>query len=147
MYMMADLSRKDEPANIGSMDSETLLCSVTYDKARKLLMINPDFTIGDEHDECYYNVTNGYGIKFNYRIEHVSQSRTSLEIQEQREDSRRVSMRLFMTRRSTFQTFASPRTDQKDTLFMEKPISTSGYLFCDVSYDSLCSDSLLPTSD
>jgi len=144
MYIMADLSRKDEPAIIGSMDSETLLCSVTYDKARKLLTVDPDF--GDEHDECYYNVTNSYGIKFNYRMEHVSQDRTSLEMQEQRENSRRVSMRLFMTRRSTFQTFASPRTDQKDTLFVEKPISTFStfsYLFCDVSYNSLCSDSFL----
>lgn len=117
MYVMADLSRKDEPVTTGSTDSETLLCTVTYDKARKLLTISPDFTIDDEHNERCYNVTNGYGIKFNYRVEHVSQGRTSAEVREQREDTRRVSMRLFATRESAFQAFASPRNcDQKDGL-------------------------------
>lgn len=94
MHVMADLSRKDEPTTVGT-DSETPLCRVTYDKARKLLTINPDFTItGEQH----YNVTNSYGVKFNYRIEHVSEGRTPLELQEHREDARRVSMQLFVTR-------------------------------------------------
>lgn len=102
MHVMADLSRKDEPgatgiAAAGSTDSETLLCTVIYDKARKLLTISPDFTVDDEH-ERHYNVTNGYGVRFNYRIEHVSEERTALELQEHREDARRVSMRLFTTR-------------------------------------------------
>lgn len=92
MHVMADLSRKDEPATAGSTDSETLLCTVTFDKARKLLTINPDFTLDDEH---HYNVTNGYGVRFNYRIEHVSEGRTPLELQEHLEDARRVSMQLF----------------------------------------------------
>lgn len=96
MHIMADLSRKDEPATSGSADSETLLCSVTYDKARKLLTISPDFTIGNEH-ERHYSVTNGHGVKFSYRIEHVSAEPTPTELQEQREATRRVSMRLFTT--------------------------------------------------
>ncbi|KYN36661.1 Meckel syndrome type 1 protein [Trachymyrmex septentrionalis] len=88
MYVMADLSRRDEPATIGSMDSETLLCTLTYDKTRKLLTINPDFTIDDEHKQ-HYNVTNDYGVRFNYWIEHVSEERTPLELQEHLEDVRR----------------------------------------------------------
>ncbi|XP_029169917.1 Meckel syndrome type 1 protein-like [Nylanderia fulva] len=86
MYIMADLSHKDEPATSGSADSETLLCSVTYDKARKLLMISPDFTIDDER---HYGIINGHGVKFNYWIEHVSAGPTSMELQEQREATRR----------------------------------------------------------
>ncbi|XP_012524180.1 Meckel syndrome type 1 protein [Monomorium pharaonis] len=90
MHVMADLSRKDEPVatSSGSTDSETLLCTVTYDKARKLLTISPDFTIDDKH-ERHYGVTNGYGVRFNYRIEHVSEVRTPLELQEHLEDARR----------------------------------------------------------
>ncbi|KAL0114009.1 hypothetical protein PUN28_011373 [Cardiocondyla obscurior] len=87
MYVMADLSRKDDSVTVvGSIDSETLLCTVTYDKARKLLIINPDFTPDEEQ---HYNVTNGYGVRFNYRIEHVSEGRTPLELQEHRENARR----------------------------------------------------------
>ncbi|XP_072745516.1 tectonic-like complex member MKS1 [Anoplolepis gracilipes] len=88
MHVMADLSRRDEPVTDGSVDSETLLCSVTYDKARKQLIISPDFTINDEH-ERHYSVTNSHGIKFNYWIEHVSAEPTSTELQEQREATRR----------------------------------------------------------
>lgn len=94
MYVIADLSRRDEPANESGQDLETLLCSVTYDKARKLLTVSPDFTSCDQH----YNVTNGCGIKYNYWIEHVSEKQTPLELQQQREDTRRVSMRLFVTK-------------------------------------------------
>ncbi|KYM98296.1 Meckel syndrome type 1 protein [Cyphomyrmex costatus] len=86
MYVMADLSRRDEPTTIESTDSETLLCTVTYDKVRKLLTISPDFTLGDEQ---HYNVTNDYGVRFNYRIEHISEERTPLELQEHLEDVRR----------------------------------------------------------
>lgn len=95
MHVMADLSRKDESAAGELTDSETLLCSVTYDKARKQLTINPDFTIDDEHKR-HYSVINSHGVKFNYWIEHVSAELTSTELQEQREAARRVSMRLFM---------------------------------------------------
>lgn len=94
MHVMADLSRRDEPATGGLADSETLLCSVTYDKARKQLTISPDFTIDDEHKR-HYSVINSHGVKFNYWIEHVSVGPTSTELQEQREATRRVSMRLF----------------------------------------------------
>lgn len=87
MHVMADLSRSDEPVIAGSADTETPLCTVTYDKARKLLTISPDFTHGDADE--HYNVTNSYGIKFNYRIEHVSESRTQQQLQERREDARR----------------------------------------------------------
>lgn len=85
MYVMADLFRRDEPAT-GS-DSETLLCTVIYDKARKLLTISPDFISDDEH----YDVINNSGIKYNYWIKHVSEEQTPLELQQQREDIRRVS--------------------------------------------------------
>ncbi|XP_025266956.1 Meckel syndrome type 1 protein isoform X2 [Camponotus floridanus] len=88
MHVMADLSRRDEPAIDGLADSETLLCSVTYDKARKQLTISPDFTIDAEH-ERYYSVINSHGVKFNYWIEHVSARPTSTELQEQRETTRR----------------------------------------------------------
>lgn len=130
MHVMADLSRKDEPATVGSTDSEILLCTVTYDKARKLLTINPDFIIDDEQ---HYNVTNSYGVKFNYRIEHVSEGRTPLELQEYRENARRVSMQLFMTRTIGIPNFrVTMRTDQK-TVFSWKDQSrhsraTSVYL-------------------
>lgn len=119
MHVMADLSRKDEPAIItGSTDSETLLCTVTYDKARKLLTINPDFTIEDER---HYNVTNGYGIRFNYWIEHVSEERMPLELQEHREDARRVSMRLFTTCTIDIPNFrVTTRTPIKKTVFSWK---------------------------
>lgn len=120
MYVMADLSRRDEPATIGLADSETLLCTLTYDKTRKLLTINPDFTI--EHEQ-HYNVTNDYGVRFNYWIEHVSEERTPLELQEHLEDVRRVSMRLFTTRmydRHTKLSRHHTRTDQKDGLFVER---------------------------
>ncbi|XP_018043962.1 PREDICTED: Meckel syndrome type 1 protein-like [Atta colombica] len=86
MYVMANLSRRDEPATIRSTDSEMLLCTLTYDKTRKLLTINPDLTIDDEQ---HYNVTNDYGVRFNYWIEHVSEERTPLELQEHLEDVRR----------------------------------------------------------
>lgn len=153
MHMMADLSRKDEPTTIGSTDSETPLCRVTYDKARKLLTINPDFTIdGEQH----YNVTNSYGVKFNYRIEHVSEGRTPLELQEHREDARRVSMQLFMTRTIGIPNFrvTGVRADQK-TVFSWKDQSrhsraTSVYLPRNavtlISDNSFRSDSFLSFS-
>lgn len=88
MYVMADLSRRDEISATGSdYDSETLLCTVTYDKARKLLTISPDFISDDEH----YCVANSYSIKYNYWIEHVSEEQTPLELQQQRENTQRVS--------------------------------------------------------
>jgi len=120
MHVLADLSRRDEPATIGSTDSETLLCTVTYDKARKLLTISPDFTIDDEHEQ-HYDVTNSYGVKFNYRIEHVSEERTALELQKHREDARRVSMRLFTARTIGIPNFRVT-AHQKDGLFVERPI-------------------------
>lgn len=107
LYVMADLSRKDEPVTRLNSDSETLLCTITYDKVHKLLTVNPDFT-DDEH----YNVSNSFGIKYNYWIEHVSEKQTALELQEQREDTQRVSMRrsyihIYDGERSVFQTFTS----------------------------------------
>jgi len=125
MYVMANLSRRDEPATIRSTDSEMLLCTLIYDKTRKLLTINPDLTIDDEHKQ-HYNVTNDYGVRFNYWIEHVSEERTPLELQEHLEDVRRVSMRLITTRmydRHTKLSRHHARNDQKDGLFVERPIS------------------------
>ncbi|XP_032671514.1 Meckel syndrome type 1 protein-like [Odontomachus brunneus] len=85
MYVVADLSRRDEPATGSDRDSETLLCTVTYDQARKLLTISPDVIGDDDH----YDVTNSSGIKYNYWIEHVSEEQTPLELQRQRDDTRR----------------------------------------------------------
>jgi len=127
MHVMADLSRRDEPTT-GSTDTETRLCSVTYDKARKLLTISPDFTsYGVEH-ERHYDVTNGYGIRFDYRIEHVFEGQMTmpLELQERCENARRVSMWLFTMDVRDIpggRVTAFARTDQKDRLFVEKPIS------------------------
>ncbi|EZA61269.1 Meckel syndrome type 1 protein [Ooceraea biroi] len=133
MYVMADLSRKDEPAT-GSTDSETLLCSVTYDKARKLLTVSPDFTFDDEHDdECHYSVTNSYGIKFNYRIEHVSQGRTSPELQEQREDTRREIQQLLAYKEAELHKEMQLAPANLSTIFLTLDI-VSGHGF---SYDGL----------
>lgn len=127
MHIMADLSRRDEPTS-GSTDAETRLCSVTYDKARKLLTISPDFTSHGVEHERHYDVINGYGVRFDYRIEHVFEGRmTPLELQERCENTRRVSMRLFtMDVRDIpcFRVTAFARIDQKVGLFAEKPIST-----------------------
>lgn len=128
MHVMADLSRRDGPTTNGATDAETRLCSVTYDKARKLLTISPDFTsYGVEHEQ-HYAITNGYGVRFDYRIEHVFEGRmTPLELQERCENTRRVSMRLFMMDVRDipdFRVTAFARTDQKDGLFVEKSIPT-----------------------
>lgn len=128
MYAMADLSRRDEPATGSDRDSETPLCTVTYDKARKLLTVDPDF-IGDDG---LYGVTNSQGIKFNYRIEHVSEEQTPLELQQQREDTQRVSIRsrrrTTSARRRAFRTGASPRSHRRREagLFVENALGDPG---------------------
>lgn len=125
MYVMVDLSRRDVPAPTGS-DAETLLCSVTYDRARKLLTISPDFTGCGEH----YDVTNGYGIKYNYWLEHVSEERTPLELQRRLEDTRRVSTRPpRLASTAAFQAFASRKKSGflhgKSALFFSPSLSIS----------------------
>ncbi|XP_019695962.1 Meckel syndrome type 1 protein [Harpegnathos saltator] len=91
MYIMVDLSRHDEPTVGSNRDSETLLCTVTYNKMCKLLTISPDFISDDDE---HYDVTNSYGIKYNYWIEHVSKEQTSPELQRQHKDMRREAQQL-----------------------------------------------------
>lgn len=126
MHVMADLSRSDEPVIAGSADTETPLCTVTYDKARKLLTISPDFTHGDADE--HYNVTNSYGIKFNYRIEHVSEGPTQQQLQERREDARRVSMCIWThnvcNRHSGCSRTASPPRSKKTVFSWKKQSRT-----------------------
>lgn len=122
MYVMADLSRRDEPATGSDRDSKTLLCTVTYDEARKLLTISPDVIGDDDH----YDVSNSSGIKYNYWIEHVSEEQTPLELQRQCEDTRHVSTsavrdggeRIDGGSRSSSLT-ASPSPRRKAGLFVE----------------------------
>ncbi|XP_043468794.1 Meckel syndrome type 1 protein homolog [Leptopilina heterotoma] len=65
MYILADVSPKnEEPSN--SKDSENLLCTVTYDKAHKLLTVDPDFS-----NEGYYRIF-GTGMGYDYWISHES---------------------------------------------------------------------------
>ncbi|KYN09895.1 Meckel syndrome type 1 protein [Trachymyrmex cornetzi] len=132
MYMMADLSRRDEPATIGSTDSETLLCTLTYDKTRKLLTINPDFTTDDEHEQ-HYNVTNDYGVRFNYWIEHVSEERTPLELQEHLEDARREVQQQFAYKETELYKELQSPSANLSTLVISLDIVSAH----DFSYDGL----------
>ncbi|KAL6436020.1 hypothetical protein ACFW04_005676 [Cataglyphis niger] len=130
MHVMADLSHRDEPATGGSADSETLLCSVIYDKARKQLTIDPDFTIDDER---HYSVINGHGVKFNYWIEHVSAGPTLTELQEKCEATRReVQQELAYKEAELYKELQLPPTNLS-TLFLNLDIvSAHGF-----SYDGL----------
>ncbi|XP_017875236.2 Meckel syndrome type 1 protein homolog isoform X1 [Ceratina calcarata] len=87
MYVMVDLLQRDKILTGSDGDNETMLCVITYDGLHKILSVNPDFT----DDRCYV-ITNSSGVQFNYWIEHASQKPSSLELQQQQNESRRVSM-------------------------------------------------------
>ncbi|KOC65817.1 Meckel syndrome type 1 protein like protein [Habropoda laboriosa] len=84
MYVMVDLSQRDKALASSDKDVETVLCVIIYDKSHKILSVNPDFT-----NDRYYTITNSSGIQFNYWIEHVSEKQSSLELQQQQNESRR----------------------------------------------------------
>ncbi|CAK9808776.1 Tectonic-like complex member MKS1 [Anthophora quadrimaculata] len=83
MYVMVDLSQRDKILTSFNEDVETVLCTITYDKLHKILSVNPDFT-----NDRYYTIANSSGIQFNYWIEHVSGKPSSLELQQQQNESR-----------------------------------------------------------
>ncbi|CAL7949338.1 unnamed protein product [Xylocopa violacea] len=84
MCVMVDLSERDKILGTRSNeDTETVLCVIAYDGLRQILSVNPDFT--DDH--CY-TVTNSSGVQFDYRIEHVSEKQSSLELQQQQNELR-----------------------------------------------------------
>lgn len=85
MYVMVDLSQRDKILTTSDEDTEILLCVITYDGLQKILSVNPDFT----NDDCYV-ITNSNGIQFNYWIEHASEKQSSLELQQQENELRRV---------------------------------------------------------
>lgn len=76
MHVVADLSPKDK-TSYDFNDSEILLCTITFDKTRNSLNVNPDFT-----DEEHYRIR-GTDMGYDYWIEHVSkrQSDDDLGIQ------------------------------------------------------------------
>lgn len=84
MYVMVDLSPRDKILTGIDGDIETMLCAITYDGLHKILSVNPDFT----DDRCYA-IANSSGVQFNYWIEHVSEKPSSLELQQQQNESRR----------------------------------------------------------
>ncbi|XP_053989595.1 tectonic-like complex member MKS1 [Hylaeus volcanicus] len=85
MYVMVDLSRRDETLTATDKDSEVVLCAITYDKLHKILSVDPDFT-----DGCCYSVANSSGVEFNYWIEHASEKQSPGELQRIQKESRRI---------------------------------------------------------
>ncbi|XP_044012077.1 Meckel syndrome type 1 protein-like isoform X2 [Aphidius gifuensis] len=77
MYVMVDLTSKDEAFH-DMEDSEVLLCTVTFDKTRKILTIDPDLSFNKPYtiDKTFMN--------FDYWIEHVSCGQIPQEIQTQK---------------------------------------------------------------
>ena len=82
---MADISPKDEIFTETSNDSETLLCLISYDKLRNLLIIYPDFI---DDSDCY--VVNGNGMSYDYWIEHASKKASSRELQKRKDNIKKV---------------------------------------------------------
>lgn len=84
MYVMVDLSQRDKVLTSTDEDTEVVLLAITYNGLNKILTVDPDFT--DDH--CY-TITNSSGIRFNYWLEHVSEKQSSLELQQQQNESRK----------------------------------------------------------
>ncbi|XP_043520639.1 Meckel syndrome type 1 protein-like isoform X2 [Frieseomelitta varia] len=84
MYVMVDLSQQDKVLRSTDEDTEIVLLAITYNGLNKILTVDPDFT--DDH--CY-TITNSSGIRFNYWLEHVSEKQSSLELQQQQNESRK----------------------------------------------------------
>lgn len=91
MCVMVDLSRRDKTSIDPDGDSEMVICTVMYDESHKILFVDPDFT----NNSCYI-VTNSNGVEFNYWIEHASEKQSSVELQQQQDEARRVSIHMKM---------------------------------------------------
>ncbi|XP_012271711.1 Meckel syndrome type 1 protein [Orussus abietinus] len=78
MYILADLTPKDHVVAESNI-AETLLCTVTFDRARNILTVNPDFN----YDECY--IVNGGDMSYNYWIQHTSEKQTHEDLERQLE--------------------------------------------------------------
>lgn len=74
MHVMVDLTSKDE-AFSELEDSEILLCTVTFDQARKTLTLDPDFT----SSEAY--TLEKTGMTFDYWIYHASKTQINQDIE------------------------------------------------------------------
>ncbi|XP_050474086.1 tectonic-like complex member MKS1 [Bombus huntii] len=84
MYVMVDLSERDKILTRSDENTEIVLFTITYNELHKILTVNPDFT-----NDHYYTITNSSGIQFNYWLEHVSEKQSSLELQQQQNESRK----------------------------------------------------------
>ncbi|XP_058807040.1 tectonic-like complex member MKS1 isoform X2 [Phymastichus coffea] len=84
MHIVADLSPRDE----SSVDSEVLLCRLSYDPLRKTLRLSPDFSARD----CYS--VDGVGMSYDYWIEHVSPRPSARELQRRRDAAAKEARRL-----------------------------------------------------
>lgn len=91
MYVMVDLSEQDKILTCSDENTEIVLFTITYNELHKILTVNPDFT-----NDHYYTITNSSGIQFNYWLEHVSEKQSSLELQQQQNESRKVSMYMYI---------------------------------------------------
>lgn len=81
MHVMVDLTPKDEEA---SVVNERLLCTVTYDKSAKNLIVDPDFS----NEECYS--VEGVGMVYDFWIWHASEKPSRDDLEQEEESSRRV---------------------------------------------------------
>ncbi|XP_015592802.1 Meckel syndrome type 1 protein [Cephus cinctus] len=81
MYIMVDLTPKDE-VSTNIAQSQTLLCTITYDKTHKILSVNPDFS-----NEQHY-IVDGIGMSYDYWIEHASEKPDAEALQRERDIAR-----------------------------------------------------------
>ncbi|KAL2734891.1 Meckel syndrome type 1 protein [Vespula maculifrons] len=93
MYILVDLSGKDKSDlfHASDVDTETLLCRITYDKMHNILTMYPDFT----SDESYM-LTTDTGIRYDYWLEHISEIQSTSELEQQQEELRQEMQKLLM---------------------------------------------------
>ncbi|XP_034945070.1 Meckel syndrome type 1 protein isoform X2 [Chelonus insularis] len=91
MHLMVDLSSKDQTFKDPEV-SEILLCRLTFDKAGKILTVDPDFN----SDECY--TIEEAGMIYDYWIEHASRPPTEEEMQRQEDLLRREAQESILNR-------------------------------------------------
>ncbi|XP_043684684.1 Meckel syndrome type 1 protein-like isoform X2 [Vespula pensylvanica] len=93
MYILVDLSGKDKSDlfHASDVDTETLLCRITYDKMHNILTMYPDFT----SDESYM-LTTDTGIRYDYWLEHISEIQSTSELEQQQEELRQEMQKLLL---------------------------------------------------
>lgn len=84
MYIIADLTPNDKPS-YDFCDAEILLCTITYDKNRQSLTIDPDFTQGEPYK------IHGTDMNYDYWIEHASECCNPGDLELEMKDLRDVS--------------------------------------------------------